>query len=66
MIVDEQHRHLHFAAQVVCLELTVDEVARLNERARVALVQLAIVSGCTHAAWWPDWARSASIPVVES
>lgn len=60
MIVNEQHRHLHFAAQEVCLALAGAEVNGLNVRARIALVQLALVAGCTHVAWWPNWARAAT------
>jgi len=55
MIVDEQHRALHFSAQEVCASLQAGEFASLNERARVALTQLAIYAGCTNAAWWPPY-----------
>jgi len=59
MIIDKQHEHLHFAAQEVCIALGAEDVRGLNERARVALVQLAMCAGCTHVEWWPEWLSRA-------
>jgi hypothetical protein len=60
MIMSEEHEAIHFAAQEVCNGLTKEEYAALNQRARVALAQLAIYAGCTNVEWWPDWAPKAA------
>jgi hypothetical protein len=55
MISDDQHSSLHFAAQEACQSLKMHEYHSLNQRARVAMVQLAIHAGVTNVPWWPEW-----------
>lgn len=52
---DRQRLMLQYAAQQVCLALTEVEYRALGERARVALVQLALAAGSTDVSWWPAW-----------
>ena len=55
MIIGEHHRALHMAAQELCTAVSTSQFRELNQRARVALVELAIHAGCTDMPWWPEW-----------
>ena len=52
MIVDEQHLRLHEAAQEVCLKLDADSFVLLSDEAKDAMIELAMLCGCSHVPWF--------------